>query len=45
MKMYVLDLLLIIGYQEMLIYFVRFPARSVLFSIAHYFNAIVFDYK
>lgn len=44
-KTYVLDSLLINGYQEMLIYFVRFTTRSVLFSIARYFNAIMFDYK
>jgi len=44
-KMYVLDSLLIIGYQEMLIYFIRFPARSVLFSIASYFNTIEFEYE
>jgi len=43
--MYVLCSLLIIGYQEILIYFIRFPAQSVLVSIASYFNAIVFDYK
>jgi len=44
-KMYVLDSLLIIGYPDMLIYLIRFPARSVLASIASYFNAIAFDYK
>jgi hypothetical protein len=44
-KMYVLDSLLIIGYQDVLIYLIRFPARSVLVSIASYFNAIAFDYK
>jgi hypothetical protein len=44
-EMYVLDSLLIVGYQEMLIYFIRFPARSVLVSIASYFNAVAFDYR
>ena len=42
-NVYVLDSLLIIGYQEMLIYFIRFPPRSVLVSITIYFNAMAFD--